>query len=94
MAGPPAATTPTAANWLAPVNVKSEKRHVCSTEKPAATLAAPKATPYAPTVTATLKASRTVLRGSGAMTSFLPKVATRRFCLAERPPTTLALLCR
>ena len=42
---PPDATTPTAANWLAPVNVHSEKRQLWSTEKPAATLAAPKATP-------------------------------------------------
>ena len=41
----PAATTPTAANWLAPVNARRENRHVCSTEKPADTPAAPKATP-------------------------------------------------
>jgi hypothetical protein len=44
-AAPPEATTPTAANWLAPVKVNREKRQLCSTEKPAATLAAPKATP-------------------------------------------------
>ena len=42
---PPEATTPTAANWLAPVKVTSEKREVWSTLKPAATPAAPKATP-------------------------------------------------
>jgi hypothetical protein len=36
---------PTAANWLAPVKVSSENRQLCKTEKPATTLAAPKATP-------------------------------------------------
>jgi hypothetical protein len=46
------------------VKVRSEKRQVCRTLKPAATLAAPKATPYVPTVTATLSASRTVWRRS------------------------------
>jgi hypothetical protein len=44
-AAPPDATTPTAANWLAPVKVSNENRQLCSTENPAATPAAPKATP-------------------------------------------------
>jgi hypothetical protein len=44
-ATPPDAITPTAANWLAPEKVRSEKRQVCRTEKPPATPAAPKAVP-------------------------------------------------
>ncbi len=44
-AKPPDATTPTAANWLAPEKVRSEKRQVCRTEKPPATPRRPKRGP-------------------------------------------------
>ena len=52
---PPAPNTPTTANCDAPVKVRSESKQLCKTEKPAATEAAPKAIPYAPTVRDTLK---------------------------------------
>ena len=57
---PPAPNTPTTANCDAPENVKSESKQLCRTEKPFATAAAPKATPYAPTVSETLSESRRV----------------------------------
>ena len=42
---PPAATTPTSANWLAPVNISSDSAHVCAMLRPDATDTAPKPTP-------------------------------------------------
>jgi len=51
---PPEPITPTSANCEAPEKVRSEMRQLCRTEKPAATLAAPKAMPYAPTGSETL----------------------------------------
>jgi hypothetical protein len=55
---PPAAITPTTANCDAPENKSRESKHAWSTEKSAATAAAPNALPYAPTVIETLKESR------------------------------------
>jgi hypothetical protein len=42
---PPAARTPTRANWLAPVNSSSDITQVCTTSRPAATPSAPNETP-------------------------------------------------
>ena len=42
---PPAATTPTIANWDAPVNITNDRTQVCSTDRPAATETAPNETP-------------------------------------------------
>jgi hypothetical protein len=58
IAVPPAAITPTTANCDAPENKSSESKQAWRTEKSAATAAAPKALPYAPTVIETLKESR------------------------------------
>ena len=57
---PPAPNTPTTANWDAPEKVSNESKQLCRTVKPLATAAAPKATPYAPTVNETLSESRRV----------------------------------
>ena len=42
---PPAATTPTSANWLAPVNISSDSTQVCATLRPDDTATAPNPTP-------------------------------------------------
>ena len=42
---PPAATTPTRANWDAPVKTSSDRAQVCRTLSPAATPTAPKLMP-------------------------------------------------
>ena len=42
---PPPAITPTTANCVPPVNASSDSRQVCSVDSPAATEAAPNATP-------------------------------------------------
>jgi hypothetical protein len=42
---PPAASTPTKANWEAPVNTSSDSAQVCSTSSPEATDTAPNETP-------------------------------------------------
>jgi hypothetical protein len=60
-APPPAPRTPITANCDAPENVRSDNKHVCRSEKPFATAAAPKAVPYAPTVIETLRESRNVV---------------------------------
>ena len=57
---PPAATTPTSANWLAPVNMSSDSTQVCATLSPEATDTAPKPTPYAPVARPTAMPSRTI----------------------------------
>ena len=57
---PPAPITPITANCDAPEKVKRESKLVCTTENPAAMLAAPKAAPYDPTVRETLSESRKV----------------------------------
>ena len=57
-AEPPAPSTPTSANWEAPVNTRSERAQVWSTESPAVTPAAPNPRPYAPTATPIAIASR------------------------------------
>ena len=44
-APPPAPRTPITANCDAPENVRSDNKHVCRSEKPFATAAAPKAVP-------------------------------------------------
>ncbi len=59
---PPAPITPMTANWDAPEKVSKDRRQVCRTENPAATLAAPKAAPYVPTVRETLSESLKVAR--------------------------------
>ena len=48
---PPAATTPTRANWLAPVNISRDRTHVWATLRPEATDTAPNPRPYAPVAT-------------------------------------------
>lgn len=76
---PPEPITPTIANCEAPEKVSNESRQVCSTENPAATLAAPKAMPYAPTVKETLRESRIVDFGVADTTAFCrtnPKLGT------------------
>jgi hypothetical protein len=45
---PPAAITPTAANWEPPVNTRSDMTHVCATDSPAPTESTPNETPYTP----------------------------------------------
>jgi len=45
IAPPPAPRTPITANCDAPENVRSDNKHVCTSEKPFATAAAPKAVP-------------------------------------------------
>jgi hypothetical protein len=57
---PPAPITPITANCEAPEKVRSESKQLCTTLNPLATAAAPKATPYAPTVKETLRESRNV----------------------------------
>jgi hypothetical protein len=42
---PPAPSTPTKANWEAPVKTSSDRAQACSTERPAATEIAPKEMP-------------------------------------------------
>ena len=55
---PPAPTTPTRANWEAPVNIDSDITTACATVSPAEAAAAPKAVPYRPTATPSPTASR------------------------------------
>ena len=57
---PPAATTPTRANWLAPVNISSDSTHVWAMLRPEATDTAPKPKPYAPVARPTARLSRTI----------------------------------
>ncbi|CCH86639.1 exported protein of unknown function [Modestobacter italicus] len=59
-APPPAPSTPTSANWEAPVNISSDIASACHGSSPAPTAAAPKATPYSPTATPSPTASRSV----------------------------------
>jgi len=63
-ADPPAPTTPMTANCDAPEKVSNEIKQLCKTVKPFATAAAPKATPYAPTVSETLSESRNVVEAT------------------------------
>ena len=57
---PPAAITPTSANWLAPVKTSSDSAQVCATDRPDATETAPKPTPYAPVAMPTPRLSRMI----------------------------------
>ncbi len=59
---PPAASTPTIANWDAPVKTRSDRAHVCSTSRPEETPTAPNDTPYVPVATPTARLSRTIAR--------------------------------
>jgi hypothetical protein len=71
IAEPPAPMTPMTANCDAPENVRSDRRQLWRTENPLATDAAPKATPYAPTVKETLMESLNVVEET---------VDTRQLC--------------
>ncbi len=55
---PPAARTPTAANWLAPVNTSSDMAHACPRLRPAAVASTPNDIPNAPIGTPSAQASR------------------------------------
>jgi hypothetical protein len=46
---PPEPTTPTAANWEAPVNTSNDMAHVLATDSPLATASTPNDTPNTPT---------------------------------------------
>jgi hypothetical protein len=75
--------TPTTANCDAPEKVSSESKQLCRTENPFATAAAPKATPYAPTVKETLSESRRVGPLSDEIRLSLD---TRTFCRRNPQP--------
>ena len=60
MGAPPAAITPTRANWLAPVKTRNDRAQVWATDSPDATETAPKPTPYAPVATPTPRLSRMI----------------------------------
>src|SRR5664279_135263 len=59
---PPAPSTPTSANWLAPVNMTADSVAVCGTDSPVAVAIAPKDSPYAPVAAPTARASRSTAR--------------------------------
>src|SRR3954464_13429735 len=92
---PPAAATPTNANWEAPVNITKESAQVCTTESPAATATAPNETPYRPVARPTPRPSRMIARrgggrtGGGASTG-RPQWRGRAGERAEHGPTLVA----
>ena len=59
---PPAPSTPTSANWLAPVKTSSDSTQVCHRLRPEVTEIAPKDTPYAPDATPIAIPSRAMRR--------------------------------
>src|SRR5579864_9189536 len=59
---PPAPITPTRANCEAPVNMTSDRKHVCTSDRPDVAEMAPNEIAYAPLATAMPRASRTIPR--------------------------------